>query len=65
VGTAPVSLPVAWDELDDLGAGGPPRVGLREALALVVRQRVDPWARYVRVRQRLPLEAGDALPAGG
>jgi len=49
---APVSVPVAWEELDD------PR--LRDAWNVetvrvrLAKQRKDPWREYFRTRQRLP-----------
>jgi bifunctional non-homologous end joining protein LigD len=58
---APVSFPVGWDDLTP--RLDPLRLTLRTVPARLARQRVDPWARYFRSRQRLTVAALRA--AGG
>lgn len=49
---APVSVPVAWEELDAIsGSDAWDTTTVRERLA---GERVGPWARYFRTSQRLP-----------
>lgn len=48
---APVSAPVSWDGLDDLGSGD--QVRLEDALRLARQGAEDPWASLLRARQRL------------
>ncbi len=49
---APVSVPLGWDELDAVPRGDGYTV---ETVVRRVRSlRADPWARYPRLRQRLP-----------
>jgi bifunctional non-homologous end joining protein LigD len=53
---APVSFPVGWDELD--GLSGPADFTVAEVplrvLAWTSGGAVDPWARYRKVKQRVP-----------
>jgi len=58
---APVSLPVTWDELDQLEPGA---VTIRNALAVLGDR--DPWSELMPAPQHLPaelIEEGRALPA--
>lgn len=48
---APVSLPIPWEDVDEDRAKRP--FTMKDALAL----HRDPWARYPKVRQRLPRSA--------
>jgi len=48
---APVSLPLEWDELD---GAAPSTFTVPEILERLTARRKDPWASYVRLRQRLP-----------
>jgi len=53
---APVSVPVAWEELDRLSSPGDytvAEVPLR-VLGFGTSREADPWARYLRVKQRIP-----------
>jgi bifunctional non-homologous end joining protein LigD len=53
---APVSVPVDWDELDRLS--GPADFTVAEVPLRVLEQgaktAVDPWARYLELKQRVP-----------
>jgi bifunctional non-homologous end joining protein LigD len=49
---APVAMPLRWDQLGpDLD---PKAFTVRTAAARIARQRADPWAEMLQVRQRLP-----------
>ncbi len=56
---APVSMPVAWDDL----AGGPGRWTLLTVPRRLTRMRTDPWADYWKSRQRLSAASINALRA--
>jgi bifunctional non-homologous end joining protein LigD len=47
---APVALPLRWEELAKLRSAS--QFGMSETLR---RLRSDPWARFLKIRQRLPL----------
>jgi bifunctional non-homologous end joining protein LigD len=48
---APVSVPIAWAELEP---EAPPRFDVRSIRARLATQRRDPWRDYFRTRQELP-----------
>jgi bifunctional non-homologous end joining protein LigD len=48
---APISLPIAWEELDRLKGGD--QFLLKGALALAKSRKRDPWASLLKARQRL------------
>lgn len=57
---APVSFPVAWDDIDDIE---PARITIRNAVSLLGGR--DPWAEGMPPRQRVPsdlIEEGRAIP---
>lgn len=58
---APVSVPLAWDELEPRLR--PERFNVKTVPGRVRRLGADPWAAYWRLRQRLPANARDALAA--
>ncbi len=58
---APVSVPLAWDELEPRLR--PERFNVRTVPGRVRRLRTDPWERYWRAEQRLPKNALAALAA--
>jgi bifunctional non-homologous end joining protein LigD len=51
--TAPVSVPIAWDELGP----PPPRFTLRTVVRHLMRLRTDPWDEYWTAPQRVTDEA--------
>jgi bifunctional non-homologous end joining protein LigD len=53
---APVSVPLAWKDLTP--ALDPGRFTVPSLPGTLKRSRKDPWARFFRVRQRLPLISG-------
>jgi bifunctional non-homologous end joining protein LigD len=57
----PVSVPLAWDELD---AGAPPAHDVRSVPRRLERLRRDPWGGYGRSRQILEADAMAAVGAG-
>lgn len=59
---APVSVPLAWDELDE--RLDPAELNVRTVPARLARQRTDPWGGYGGLRQRLRREAREALGLG-
>jgi bifunctional non-homologous end joining protein LigD len=63
---APVSAPVAWEELDRLSSPADftvAEVPLR-VLGFGPDRSADPWARYLGVKQRVPESLTRALPTG-
>jgi bifunctional non-homologous end joining protein LigD len=57
---APVSIPVAWGELDSLGQEGSRGFRLRNVLQRLAGMKVDPWKSYFEVRQQLPVPRAQA-----
>jgi bifunctional non-homologous end joining protein LigD len=49
--TGTVSVPLAWDEIDDLDASSLTVLTLHARLS---KQKRDPWAKYFTTKQRLP-----------
>jgi bifunctional non-homologous end joining protein LigD len=64
---APVSVPVAWEELDRLS--GPADFTVAEVplrvLGFASSRASDPWARYLEVKQRIPASLLRALTGLG
>ncbi len=58
---APVSMPLAWDELTP--SLRPSRFTVRAVASRVRALRADPWAKYWTLQQRVPANAGAALAA--
>jgi bifunctional non-homologous end joining protein LigD len=52
---APVSMPLAWEELSPRVTSD--RFTVANVPTRLARLRADPWARYGKVRQRLPADA--------
>jgi bifunctional non-homologous end joining protein LigD len=56
---APVSVPIAWKELD---SGTPPdRFTALTVKARLSRRRSDPWQDYWHTRQRIPARVFEAV----
>lgn len=49
---APISVPIAWEELGRLRSGD--QFTISNVVALIKRRPEDPWADMIRARQRLP-----------
>ena len=49
--TGTVSVPMSWDEIDDLDPQSLTVLTLHKRLA---KQKRDPWAKYFTIKQRLP-----------
>jgi bifunctional non-homologous end joining protein LigD len=56
---APVSVPLAWEELDSLKRGD--QYAVKNALPLAQRRKPDPWASLLKARQRLTRSMTSAL----
>lgn len=56
---APISLPIAWDQLD--GTKSADAVGVEDVPALVHGRYRDPWEALPRTRQRLPRDVVERL----
>ena len=53
--SAPVSVPLDWDEL--VPTGGPAEFTVKNLPRRLARLKADPWAAYWRTRQKLPVHA--------
>ena len=54
---APVSVPLAWEELDrDIR---PDQYTVRNLPRRLASLKTDPWARYVKLRQKIAAPRGD------
>ena len=58
---APVSTPVAWDELDSVP--GPDHFTIANVPRRLARLRADPWAGYAALTQTLPTSRSPGRPA--